>query len=101
MFGGGTGRILLQGTTTLGPGAVLDGVSLTVNEVGADGFSLVLIPHTQGIVHLHKKRPGDAVNLEADLIGKYVERLLAPHAAAPRPGSGSLGVEALARAGFL
>ncbi len=57
----------------------VDGISLTINEVEGSRFSVALIPHTQSIVHLHKKGPGDRVNLEADLIGKYVERLVAPH----------------------
>lgn len=77
----------------------VDGVSLTVNEVFADTFSLVLIPHTQSIVHLHRKRAGDAVNLEADILGKYVERLLLPRSeSTPREG---VTLDLLARNGFL
>jgi riboflavin synthase len=78
----------------------VDGVSLTVNEVLADGFSLVLIPHTQGIVHLHRKQPGERVNLEADLLGKYVERLLAPRGDAPGPRP-PIDLAFLARHGFV
>ncbi len=74
----------------------IDGVSLTVNEVAHDVFSVMLIPHTQTVVHLHLKRPGDRVNLEADLVGKYVERLLEPHAAAR-----GIDLEALQRTGFM
>ncbi|MCA9527902.1 MAG: riboflavin synthase [Myxococcales bacterium] len=77
----------------------IDGVSLTVNAVEADRFSVVLIPHTQGVVHLARKAVGGRVNLEADLIGKYVERLMNP-APAEEPRRG-LDLETLARAGFL
>ncbi len=73
----------------------IDGVSLTVNQVQGDLFSVVLIPHTQGIVRLHQKPVGGRVNLEADIIGKYVERLMNP---GPR---GAVDLETLARAGFL
>jgi riboflavin synthase len=50
----------------------VDGVSLTVVEVGPDRFSVALIPHTLAITTLGFKQPGDAVNLETDIIGKYV-----------------------------
>lgn len=75
----------------------IDGVSLTVNAVHGDQFSVVLIPHTQGIVHLHQRTVGARVNLEADLIGKYVERLLQPQDG----HRGGLDLETLARAGFV
>ena len=54
----------------------VDGISLTVNRVGAGDFAVSLIPHTQKRTTLHNKGAGDRVNLEVDLIGKYVERLL-------------------------
>ncbi len=79
----------------------VDGVSLTVNTVDAAGFSVALVPHTLTIVHLHQKKVGARVNLEADLIGKYVERLLAGRQdEAGRSGSG-VDLEMLARAGFV
>jgi riboflavin synthase len=53
----------------------IDGVSLTVNGVGATEFDIVLIPHTQSAVDLDRKSMGMAENLEADLVGKYVKRL--------------------------
>lgn len=56
----------------------IDGISLTVATVEADRFSVSLIPHTALVTILGKKRPGDKVNLETDIIGKYVERLLQP-----------------------
>ena len=55
----------------------VDGVSLTVVGVNVRGFSVALIPHTQAVTTLGRKRDGDAVNLEVDVLAKYVERLLA------------------------
>ena len=54
----------------------VDGVSLTVNAVLPEGFSVAIIPHTARLTTLGHKRAGDRVNLEMDLIGKYLERLL-------------------------
>ncbi|HXX74631.1 MAG TPA: riboflavin synthase [Nitrospiraceae bacterium] len=54
----------------------VDGISLTVNDVTEKGFSVAIIPHTAKVTTLGLKQPGDSVNLESDLIGKYVERLL-------------------------
>ena len=54
----------------------LDGVSLTVVGVAARGFDVALIPHTLEVTTLGGLRPGDPVNLEADVLGKYVKRYL-------------------------
>ncbi len=54
----------------------VDGVSLTVVEVLADGFTVAVIPHTAAVTTLGHKGPGDTVNLEVDVIAKYTERLL-------------------------
>ena len=54
----------------------IDGVSLTVAEVDESGFGSWLIPHTLKITNLNQRRKGDPVNLEFDLLGKYVEKLL-------------------------
>jgi riboflavin synthase len=54
----------------------VDGISLTINDVTANGFSVAIIPHTAKVTTLGLKQVGDSVNLESDLIGKYVERLL-------------------------
>jgi len=54
----------------------VDGISLTVAEVMARGFRIWIIPHTLEVTALGERKVGDAVNLEADLLGKYVERLL-------------------------
>ena len=55
----------------------VDGVSLTVNEVDGAGFEVALIPHTVAHTRFSETRVGDAVNLEIDLVARYVERLLA------------------------
>lgn len=60
----------------------LDGVSLTVNEVDGSHFSVCLIPHTMEITTLGQLQPGDKINLEVDLIARYLERLMAPELAA-------------------
>jgi riboflavin synthase len=56
----------------------VDGVSLTVTGVGADWFSVALVPHTLAVTTLGARRPGDQVQLEVDVVAKYVERLLGP-----------------------
>lgn len=56
----------------------VDGVSLTVVDVLADGFTVAVIPHTASVTTLGHKAPGSRVNLEIDVIAKYTERLLAP-----------------------
>ena len=77
----------------------IDGISLTVAAVEADRFSVSVIPHTAAVTVLGGKRPGDPVNLEADLIGKYVEKLLRPVQAPPARRS-ALSLEFLAEHGF-
>jgi riboflavin synthase len=54
----------------------VDGVSLTVNEVVGDTCRMNLIPHTVSVTRLGELRPGDAVNVETDLLARYVERLM-------------------------
>jgi riboflavin synthase len=58
----------------------VDGISLTVAGVQKRGFRLWIIPHTYEITALRERKVGDAVNLEADLLGKYVEKFLAGRA---------------------
>ncbi|ULO24213.1 riboflavin synthase [Methylocystis sp. SB2] len=53
----------------------LDGVSLTVNEVDGDRFSVLLIPHTLSVTTLGARRAGDALNIEVDLMARYAARL--------------------------
>ncbi|TDD39420.1 riboflavin synthase [Actinomadura sp. KC06] len=54
----------------------VDGISLTVVEAAADRFSVALIPTTLALTTLGHKKPGDPVNLEVDVVAKYVERML-------------------------
>lgn len=54
----------------------IDGISLTVAEVEGDEFAVWLIPHSLDTTNLRERRVADAVNLECDLLGKYVEKLL-------------------------
>ena len=53
----------------------LDGISLTVAHVGAADFTVSLIPHTREITNLREKRSGSRLNIETDILGKYVEKL--------------------------
>jgi riboflavin synthase len=64
----------------------VDGVSLTVVSVADDEFSVGLIPETLRATTLGTRQPGDRVNLEVDVVAKYVERLAAPHLAAASGG---------------
>lgn len=57
----------------------VDGVSLTVVDVLEDGFTVALIPHTCDVTTLGHRAAGDRVNLEIDVVAKYVERLVSPH----------------------
>lgn len=54
----------------------LDGVSLTVNEVGGDAFSVLIIPHTLRVTTFGAVKPGDVLNLEVDILARYTARLL-------------------------
>jgi riboflavin synthase len=74
----------------------IDGISLTVNSVGVDRFSVQLIPETQERTTLRAKAVGERVNLEADMIGKYVARLVSLRQG---PGSG-LSEAVIKAAGF-
>lgn len=72
----GSGRYLVS------KGSIaLDGISLTVAEVAGDSFSVWLIPHTLAATNLREKKPGAGVNLEFDLLAKYVEKLTAGRSA--------------------
>jgi riboflavin synthase len=75
----------------------IDGVSLTVNEVDGARFRVNIIPYTAVETRLGLLRPGDRVNLEADLIARYLERLLAGRADAP---AASLTADRLVALGF-
>lgn len=77
----------------------IDGISLTVAKVDAKSFAVSAIPHTVAVTVLQDRHVGDAVNLETDIIGKYVEKLMQP----TEPDSASkssLTMEFLAKNGF-
>lgn len=65
-----TGQMIIKGSVAL------DGVSLTIARLEPGQFSIALIPHTLKATTFHMKRPGDTVNIELDMLGKYVARLL-------------------------
>lgn len=61
----------------------VDGISLTVAGIGAEEFSIALIPATLELTTLGRREPGASVNLEVDVLAKYVEKLAAPHMSRP------------------
>ncbi|HOX09638.1 MAG TPA: riboflavin synthase [Candidatus Omnitrophota bacterium] len=68
-----TGKDLMKGIVPKGSIAV-DGISLTVGEVKESSFSVYIIPHTAGMTTLASKKAGDKVNLETDILGKYINK---------------------------
>lgn len=74
----------------------IDGVSLTVVDVGTSDFSVWLIPHTRMVTTLGLRQPGDAVNVEFDMLAKYIENLLQA-----RQKSDRVDMELLRRTGFV
>jgi riboflavin synthase len=62
----------------------VDGISLTINDVSERGFSVAIVPHTAKVTTLGIKQVNDLVNLEPDLVGKYVERLLQERSHLPK-----------------
>lgn len=83
------GLIVEKGSITI------DGISLTVATLGSDYFEVSIIPHTGAQTTLLKKKPGDKVNLENDIIGKYAQRLLGKST-----GNGGITADFLAEHGF-
>lgn len=78
----------------------VDGISLTVNTCAAGRFEIAVIPHTAKITTLELKNPGDRVNIETDLIGKYVEKFLkGDNSGESRPEK--IDMTFLAKTGFL
>ena len=77
----------------------IDGISLTVAKVDRQSFAISAIPHTVAVTVLADRKVGDLVNLETDIIGKYVEKLLSPPQESPAPASG-ITKEFLTRYGF-
>lgn len=81
----------------------VDGVSLTINAVTDDGFGVSIIPHTARLTTVGMKAVGDPVNIETDMIGKYVERFVDPGKTArpEKPVRDGLDIQFLAKHGFL
>ncbi len=73
----------------------IEGISLTVAQLEGSNCTIAIIPHTVEMTNLNSLKPGDPVNLEADLIAKYVEKMMSSEAA-----ESSLTVEELVRQGF-
>jgi riboflavin synthase len=82
----------------------VDGISLTINSVEKDEFSVSIIPHTAQMTTLRSKSAGDAVNIETDMIGKYVERFMTAgqsDAADQTDGHSGIDMAFLSKTGFL
>jgi riboflavin synthase len=81
----------------------IDGISLTINQLGDDFIELSIIPHTAGLTTIGFKKQGDRVNVETDIVGKYIERFMITRpqkTAGDAPGS-SLDRDFLIKTGFL
>jgi riboflavin synthase len=57
----------------------VDGVSLTIFDVGPDSFTVAVIPHTADVTTIGRRVPGDKVNIEVDVAAKQIEKLLSPY----------------------
>lgn len=77
----------------------IDGISLTVARVDGSSFQVSVIPHTRAVTALGQRTPGSQVNLENDIIGKYVEKLMQPAPETTESRSG-ITMEFLAQHGF-
>jgi riboflavin synthase len=79
----------------------VDGTSLTINNVTDKSFLLSIIPHTAKVTTLGLKQVGDQVNLESDLVGKYVERLLQERGSLPPKPAPVIDTDYLKRRGLI
>jgi riboflavin synthase len=79
----------------------VDGISLTINQVTDRSFAVAIIPHTAKITTLGLKQVGDRVNLESDLIGKYVERLLQERGVLPTKPASAIDLDYLKKRGLI
>ena len=78
----------------------IDGISLTVAAVGRDSFQVSTIPHTLAVTTLGLRREGDIVNLENDIVGKYIEKFVRAPAPESDSAGGGLTKEFLSKYGF-
>ena len=91
-----TGYMINKGSVAV------DGISLTINQCHATGFEVSIIPHTAQITTIGLKETGESVNIETDIIGKYVQRFLKQDEAEPAPAPGNgVDLELLAKSGYL
>jgi len=79
----------------------VDGISLTVNSVDGAVFSLNIVPHTQHMTTIAEWKPGSKVNLEVDVIARYLERLLLGERAAQSGEQGGISMAFLAEHGYM
>ncbi|SIN74925.1 riboflavin synthase [Salinivibrio sp. ES.052] len=87
--------VALKGSITV------DGISLTVNEVNGSTFKLTIVPHTAEQTTIQHFAPGRKVNIEVDVIARYLERLMLGDKAAEPTQSTGVSLDTLARSGFL
>jgi riboflavin synthase len=78
----------------------IDGISLTIAQLRASGFNVAVIPYTYRVTNLHQLRPGDAVNLEGDVLAKYFERFFQLGLMPERKPERKLTVEELKEQGY-
>jgi riboflavin synthase len=80
----------------------VDGVSLTINSLGPESFEVSIIPHTAGLTTVGFKQPGSRVNIETDMIGKYIERFITtPGQAGATGDKKDIDIALLAKSGFM
>jgi riboflavin synthase len=81
----------------------VDGISLTINNCGHDSFDISIIPHTAKLTTIGFKKAGDLVNIETDMIGKYVERFVGGkrHDEKKKGTGSSIDMEFLVKSGFV
>jgi len=79
----------------------VDGVSLTINRLDPDRFSVSIIPHTAAQTTIGFKQKGEPVNIEVDLIGQYVEKFLSNQPGRPAHPPSGVSMELLAKAGYV
>jgi riboflavin synthase len=87
--------IVTKGSVTV------DGISLTVAEAADRTFSIQVIPHTWDNTTLNERRAGDSVNIETDILGKYVEKLLGGAVPGGQRAPDGVSMDLLARAGYV
>ena len=91
----GAGKEIMRYIIEKGSVAI-DGISLTVNKVMSESFSLNIVPHTLEVTTLDTRRSGDTVNIETDIIGKYIEKL-----SGKNEHNSKVDMDLLAKCGFV